>query len=314
MTEDTLNTARAVAGLLGTRIQIAIPAILAEGESFDAKISVTGADALPLHPKGIILRFDGSMGITGLPQRFALEPNATTGVLRNLTAIGPETVLVRGQVEGGHQRGAGAVVTSNPAWVFKTPSYRVFFGDLHVHTEYSNCSAWRCLSPEWCYEYARDIALLDFVAPADHLRGIAADPERWVHLAKAAKTYNRPGSFVTFLAFESSHAQGFGGDNNAYFMDDDASYFWLDREDMRGIAPHVHLRELWQFLDAAGKPYLTVPHHTGRAAKYRAWDEAYQGRRIKNFDDGSTARPWALLRTGRGDVGGAPRRNRRSVI
>ena len=44
------------------------------------------------------------------------------------------------------------------------------------------------------------------------------------------------------------------------------------------------------------------------------FDYISQGRRIKNYDDGSTVRPGALLRTGRGDVGGVPRRNRRSVI
>lgn len=275
MREDLLSSALSVARLLCTRIQATIPSILAEGETFDARVSVTGADALPLLPKGIVLRFDGSIGIEGLPQTLALDPDTSTHVIGGLTATGPDAALIRIQVDDARGSGRNSPLESNPAWVFRDPPYRIFFGDLHVHTQYSNCSAWRCLSPEWCYEYARDVSLLDFAAPADHLRGIASEPHRWAHLQAAARQYNTRGEFVTFLAFESSHAQGYGGDNNAYFLDDDAPYFWMDREDMKGIAPQVHLRELWQFLDSTGKRYLTVPHHTGRAAKYRAWNEAY---------------------------------------
>jgi hypothetical protein len=44
---------------------------------------------------------------------------------------------------------------------------------------------------------------------------------------------------------------------------------------MQGIAPKVHLRDLWRQLDQGGKPYFTVPHHTGRAGKYRTWVEDY---------------------------------------
>ncbi len=187
----------------------------------------------------------------------------------------PRRSLVCAQIETPRTPWINAGLVSNPAWVFRAPPYRVFWGDLHVHTRFSNCHAWRCLDPEWCYQYAREVALLDFVAPADHLRGIASDAVRWPRLQELARRCNRPREFVTFLAFESSHAQGFGGDNNVYFADDDAPYFWLERDDMRGYAPKVHLQQLWQQMDATGKEYFTVPHHTGRAAKYRAWNEAY---------------------------------------
>jgi hypothetical protein len=272
MRTDLLNAARATASLMGTRIHLALPAILAEGETFTARLSVTGADALPLDATQLTLYLDGSNGIAGLPPVFTFDAGKSTGEIGGLRAIGPDVALIQARV--GHSDGK-AVISSNPAWVFANPSYRLFFGDLHVHTSYSNCHAWRCLAPEWCYEYARDIALLDFVAPADHLRGIASDPERWPRLQQLAAHYNSPGRFVSFLAFESSHAQGFGGDNNAYFLDDDAPYFWVDRQDMRGIAPKVHLKDLWKQLDQFGKHYFTVPHHTGRSNKYRSWDEDY---------------------------------------
>jgi hypothetical protein len=270
MTPELLGAARATAHLINTRINVVIPSILAEGEPFAARVSITGSDALPVDASDITLHFEECVGIVGLPASFRAAAGESTGRIEGLTAVGPDTALIRMRVEWASCK---ATISSNPAWVFKNPAYRLFFGDTHVHTEFSNCSGWRCLSPDWCYEYAREISLLDFVAPADHLRGIASEPRRWQQLQASARRHNAPGDFVSFLAFESSHAQGFGGDNNVYFLEDDAPYFWLDREDMRGISPQVRLRELWRFLDESGKTYFTAPHHTGRAAKYRAWDE-----------------------------------------
>jgi len=272
MTPDLLKAARTTARLINTRVQITIPSILAEGETFGARISVTGSDCLPADASDLVLHFEGAVGISGLPPAFRFVAGECTGRIEELTATGREVALIRARVE---MPGRTGQIASNPAWVFPHPPYRLFFGDLHVHTAFSNCSGWRCLPPDWCYEYARKVSLLDFVAPADHLRGIASDPGRWPGLQAAARNHNAPGQFVTFLAFESSHAQGFGGDNNVYYLEDDAPCFWLDREDMRGTSPQVHLRELWKFLDGTGKAYFTAPHHTGRAAKYRTWDEDY---------------------------------------
>lgn len=272
MTPELMSAARATARLINTRVQIIIPSILAAGEGFTARISVTGSDALPVDASDLRFHFEESPGVAGLPSTFKLGAGESTGRIEGLTATGPEVALIRMGVEfSGHTYAR----VSNPAWVSAAPTYRLYFGDLHVHTDFSNCSGWRCLPPDWCYAYAREISLLDFVAPADHLRGIASDPLRWPQLQAAARKYNSPRSFVSFLAFESSHAQSFGGDNNAYFLGDDAPYFWLDREDMRGIAPKVHLQALWSFLDETRQRFFTVPHHTGRAAKYRTWDEDY---------------------------------------
>jgi hypothetical protein len=275
MTPALLADARRVADMTGHRMHLVIPSILARGERFTLRVSVVGADALPPERFDHMLRFEGSVGVEGLPASIRLAAPETGVSLDGLTATGPDTVLIRARVEGTGMASGDPLVRSNPAWVFERPGQRLFWGDLHVHTRFSNCSGWRCLDPEWCYAYARDVSFLDFTAAADHLRGIAAEADRWPRLQAAVRTWNRDGRFVAFLGFESSHAQGFGGDNNAYYADDDAPYFWLDREDMRGIAPKVHLRDLWAFLDRTGRRYLTIPHHTGRAAKYRTWEEDY---------------------------------------
>lgn len=285
MDAQWLQEAKNLAPVISRRIQLQIPSVLATDETFSLRIAVTGADGLPVENMPNRLTFEGSLGVEGLPEGIGVDPRTGTVRIDGLRAVGPEVAVVRARVETPDTPWIKAVVPSNPAWVFDDPPYRIYWGDLHVHTRYSNCHGWRCLDPAWCYQYAREIALLDFVAPADHLRGIAADPARWPRLQELARQNNLPGEFVTFLAYESSHAQGFGGDNNAYFLDDDAPYFWLDREDMRGASPKVHLKQLWEQMNATGKAYFTVPHHTGRAAKYRAWTEAtYDPRREPLFE------------------------------
>ena len=275
MNSDLLKDARRLARIIGQRVTLCIPSTLAVGETFDLRVSVTGADAMPVERDTPTLRFEGSTGVQGLPPSFRLDPGQSAGCIAGLKATGPDVAVVRARVDEPGIPESLSLLSSNPAWVWDDPPYRLFWGDVHIHTRFSNCHGWRCLDPEWCYQYARDISFLDFAAPADHLRGLAADASRWPRLQELARLYNEPGRFVTFLAFESSHAQGQGGDNNAYFLDDDAPYFWLDREDMRGTNPKVHLRELWRQMDATGKPYFTIPHHTGRAGKYRTWNEDY---------------------------------------
>lgn len=268
-----MSEARRIARALGITIRLTIPSILAAGEEFSLRISVTGPDALPADDFPHSLSFAGSAGIRGLPADFRFSPGRAASEIPGLRATGEPVALVEAAVVPEETGALPGRVRSNPAWVFEDPPYRVWWGDLHVHTKHSNCSAWRCLGPEWCYLYARDISHLDFSAASDHLRGIASDPGRWENLRETARRFDEPGRFATFLAFESSHDRGFGGDNNAYLLGDRAPFFWLPGKNMEGIAPRVPLEELWRWLDRAGTPYFTVPHHTGRAGKFRSWDE-----------------------------------------
>lgn len=269
---NPITVKRAREAMLWTtwRLQLTIPSVLAKGEEFALRMTAFGPDGLPsgAFPREIV--FEDSPGIEGLPKstRFAKDIGGHI-TIEGLRAVGPEYAFVSAIPEG-----CPGKVASNPAWVFEDPPYRVFWGDLHIHTTYSNCMPWSCKEPEFAYEFARDAAHLDFAAAADHLRGIASDANRWARLQELAQEYEEARRFVPFLAFESSHKTGFGGDNNAYFLETDAPYFWLDREDMRGTQPEVTLRQLWDFLDATGKGYFTVPHHTGRAGKYRSFADA----------------------------------------
>ncbi|MBD3240511.1 MAG: DUF3604 domain-containing protein [Chitinivibrionales bacterium] len=276
MKEALLQHARRIATLTDTRLQLTIPSVLAEGEAFDLRLSCMGPDALPRNDFGNRLVFQDCIGVEGLPEAIALQPSDNgMYTIAGLVATGPEIVLIRARVEGTGMHGGDPVIESNPAWVFVDPPYRIYWGDIHVHTTLSNCWPWSCKDPELCYEYARDVTHLDFAAAADHLRGIASEDGRWQRLQQLVDNYDVPGGFVPLLAFESSHAKGYGGDNNVYFRDKQAPYFWPDRDDMRGYAPKVHLEELWRWLDSLQQPYMTVPHHTARVSKNRTFDEHY---------------------------------------
>ena len=279
MDADLLREGRSVARQLNHRVLLCNPSVLARGETFALRVNVLDAEALPAEDLDAELVFEGSEGVEGLPSslRFSRGDPAMR-VIDGLTATGCDHLRVRATVDG-------CPVQGNPAWVFDDPPYRVYWGDIHIHTVFSNCSPWSCKDPEFAYAYARDVTGLDFAAAADHLRGIASDAGRWPRLQELARTYDQPGRFVPLLAFESSHRKGYGGDNNAYYLGTEAPHFWLDRDDMRGISPEVPLEDLWAFLDATGEPYFTAPHHTGRSNKYRSYREpAYDAQREPVFE------------------------------
>ncbi len=268
MKSDFLKQAKDVALLTRRRLQLTIPSVLGEGETFSLRVIAFGPDGLPSEDFPHPIRFDESPGVEGLPAGVSFD-GSSGGMIEipDLKATGPELARVKAAVGN-----TGHSVGSNPAWVFRDPPYRVFWGDLHIHTTYSNCTAWSCRDPEFGYQFAREAAHLDFAAAADHLRGIASEEGRWERLQQLVRDYEDAGRFIPLLAFESSHKTGFGGDNNIYYRQADAPYFWLDREDMKGTQPEVRLEDLWTWLDGNGHEYFSVPHHTGRAGKFRSFD------------------------------------------
>ncbi len=252
------------------RVHMVIPSVIGVGETFSLRVTLIGPQGMPVPAPERPFRLSATEGVDGLPANITFTEKTGGRIhIDNLQVNHPCRLMIKAQLQDRED----VVIPSNPAWVYEAPPFRIYWGDMHVHTTYSNCSSWACKDPEFCYAYARDVSFLDFAAAADHLRGIHSDPERWPRLQELVQTYDAPGHFVPFLGFESSHKVPCGGDNNAYFLEKEAPYFWLDREDMKGNNPSVQLSELWQFLQNSGKTFMTIPHHTGRAAKYRDFSD-----------------------------------------
>ena len=115
---------------------------------------------------------------------------------------------------------------------------QAFFGEIHCHTEQSDGHR----THDEAYEFARDAMGLDFSAVSDHEGG-----RDWSVAVEAAKKYNDPGRFVTFLGFEHS-SSGHHGHRNVYYLHDDEPCFRPDHPD-----------ELFEELE--GREAIVIPHH-----------------------------------------------------
>lgn len=101
-------------------------------------------------------------------------------------------------------------------------SYNFYFGQLHSHTNLSDGQG----TPEEAYEWARDMASLDFFAVTDHSNWFDNDTDRynetisdvnqstsekWKKLHAVADEFNEDGRFVAIAGFEMTWSGSTGG-------------------------------------------------------------------------------------------------------
>jgi len=86
------------------------------------------------------------------------------------------------------------VVVSNP--------YQFYWGNLHVHTSYSDGAG----LPKDAYEYARDKAHVDFCSVTDHSQMLTF--EEYQDVIAQAESCNQAGRFVALYAVESREVRG----------------------------------------------------------------------------------------------------------
>lgn len=81
----------------------------------------------------------------------------------------------------------------------------LYSGELHAHTSESDGKG----TVQQAYEYARDVAKLDFFAVTDHSNSITATEYANIHIVTANKL-NDPGKYVTLYGFEQTYGQSTG--------------------------------------------------------------------------------------------------------
>ncbi|MDY6914329.1 MAG: DUF3604 domain-containing protein [Planctomycetota bacterium] len=137
----------------------------------------------------------------------------------------------------------------------RADTLNVYFGDLHAKTMLSD----GLKTPMEYFEHARDVALTDFGAIADHNGAEASriegpfcyqmPDEAFAEIQHACEAFNKPGQFVTLQGFEQNEIADYHGHRNIYF---------------RGICPGLFrgrsLEELYAYLE--GHQALVIPHHT----------------------------------------------------
>jgi len=141
--------------------------------------------------------------------------------------------------------------------------YQVFFGELHVHTAYSDGSG----SLDELYNLYKNIYKIDFLAITEHdaLGSSTANhfsPSEWTYNKTLNEVYNKPGEFVTFNAYEWTHSTWSGrqdstvdiGHKNVFFKGGEDSPFFSHFGDKAYDA-----RSLFKTLH--DHDALAVPHH-----------------------------------------------------
>lgn len=156
-----------------------------------------------------VVRFDAhrnAVGIDRLPVVIA-EDGACSGGERLEVMVADDAggePFVALHVAG---RDTGPAARSNPARVTRgdDDGPRVFWGDIHGHTLFSDGS-WG--DPDDYFRYAREVAGLDFCALTDHDFGVAfRGVGTWEAIQRCVRRHHVPGEFVTFLAYESTHCR-----------------------------------------------------------------------------------------------------------
>ena len=158
-------------------------------------------------------------------------------------------------------------------------TYRLFYGDLHRHTDLSLCRVPFDGTIEDAYRYAIEVARLDFLGITDHSRDIAmgnALSQLWWRSRKQVYRHQLQPEFIPFYAYERSH--GNTADHNVISL----------RSDM--LRPHTYpIPRFWKELD---RDTITIPHQPIRRDTWsyqhdslRPLVEIYQGCRDASIEE-----------------------------
>jgi hypothetical protein len=150
----------------------------------------------------------------------------------------------------------------NPSVEVGADGMQLYWGDLHAQSEHHVMHSQKMDFRQrgWskgissgtldeCYRYARDVALLDFVAITD--QG-ACLTEAWEFCQGKVREYHAPGHFVTFKAYEAGAAVG----HRNVIYGTDAIEPPLERDRFHSFHPRV----LFDYYRERGDAIL-IPHH-----------------------------------------------------
>ena len=195
--------------------------------------------------------------------------------------------------------------TPTPSIEYNGRDLRLYFGDLHEHTDVSVCNRVGDQSINESYQHMRDIVRHDFACVTDH--GYNINPYLWYYTAKQARVHEDPDRFLTFLGeewtstfeeYSEKHPYGFYGHRNLVFAD---PYFprWWNARNRQTPA------EVWEDLRKLDADFIHIPHQLGDTGNVPTdWDFADE-----------TAQPVAEIFQTRGsyEYKGTPREAKRSV-
>lgn len=243
------------------RAMVVAPSVVAAGERAKVQLRIEDASAnvvsrcrwkagLSAEGAEVTLPKEGSFPGKGPAIKEVSARYREPGVVRVRLAAGP-----RGRVKG----------LSNPTLVTRgTPPYRIFWADLHNHTDWVDGTG----SAEESYLFGRDVARLDICGIAEHISNMPPHTRGcvfWPQMQALARKYYRPGRYVTFLGYEytPSPRHPAHGDQCVFFLDDEHPLV---------VAPSME--ELCRRLRRSQA--LVIPHVGGRIADFDFYDPRTQ--------------------------------------
>jgi len=194
------------------------PSVVRPDEPFDMNVAAVDANGNVCTACDHTLHVNGPPTLGHVPMEFKLR-RQDAGCRRFDGAVIDVEGRVRIEIE---DRKLGISAGSNPILCRAAEGKRIFWGDLHAHAydaqEMRDLNA--TTHPATSYQFARDVARLDFCAIASHIFEPEHDAVWWPIAKEATAKFHEPGRFVTFLGCEWRGKRGAGGDRNIIFKDE----------------------------------------------------------------------------------------------
>ncbi len=202
-------------------------------------------------------------------------------------------------------------------WEMNGETYQLVWGDVHRHTDFSNCRT----TDDGCivehFRYAIEAGGLDFLGTSDHTEvGKRYTAYEWWQSQKLADLFHNPGSFVSLYAYEREQGYPYGH-RNVLFLERGGPVVYIKRrnysEHTVGALPlpkpdgdimgDIPPWQLWDLLRGHGQRAITIEHTSaGRMGtdwtKYEKLDtefenilEVFQGSRESSEGVGAPQPP-----------------------
>ncbi|MEK0446197.1 MAG: hypothetical protein RLZZ399_1518 [Verrucomicrobiota bacterium] len=206
------------------------------------------------------------------------------------------------------------------SWTVGGKTYHLVWGDVHRHTDFSNCrtSFDGCVLEHFRYGY--DVAALDFMGTSDHTDiGKRMHPYEWWQTQRLVDVFHSKGKFHSLYAYEREQPFPWGH-RNVVFAQRGGPIVYISRlsygssrwNALYPVAPGsgpITPQELWEVLLQYGKPAAVISH-TGATGMGTDWNlypkvdnrientvEIFQGARV-SYEGLGAPQPTGGLRVG----------------